>query len=89
MVVPAEGHDTVKDDNEKIIAVIKKTICSTCYHTVSEKNVCSKQTCNDYYLSNRNKGDTADIPAKYNWGNVIRLYRLYQGSRALLFSSVL
>lgn len=44
MVVPAEGHDAVKDDNEKIITVIKKTICSTCYHTVSEKmSVLSKR----------------------------------------------
>lgn len=71
-MVPAEGHNTVKDDNEKIIAVIKK-ICSTCYHRVPEK-FCSKQICNDYYLSSRNKGDTADFPTKYNWGNVIRLY---------------
>lgn len=37
VVVPAEGHSALKDDNEKIIAVIKKIICSTCYHRVSGK----------------------------------------------------
>lgn len=50
MVDPAEGQDAVKNDNEKIIAVIKYIICSTCNYTVSEKlSVLSKRLMNIIY----------------------------------------
>lgn len=65
VVDPAEGQDAVKDDNKKIISVIKYIICSTCNYSV-RKIVCSKQTSNEYYLSNRDKWGTVDFPTKYN-----------------------
>lgn len=50
MVDPAEGQDAVKNDNEKIIAVIKYIICSTSNYTVSEKlSVLSKRLMNIIY----------------------------------------